>query len=78
MLKWILDATAIVIICGMVVIVATRFSAFDDTDNHTTGERSGVSLYTDHLTGCQYLGTLFGGITPRLDQHGNHICEGKR
>lgn len=35
----------------------------DDTESPT--ERSGVVLYTDHGTGCQYVGSPFGGVTPR-------------
>lgn len=49
----------------------------DDTD--PPGERSGLGLYTDHKTGCQYLkaGSLFGGnLTPRMDSTGRQICSG--
>jgi len=34
--------------------------------------RSGMRLHTDHETGCQYLSR--GGLTPRLDRDGKHIC----
>lgn len=44
----------------------------DDTDSKK--ERSGLVLYTDFGTGCQYVGTLFGGITPRLDKDGKPVC----
>lgn len=43
----------------------------DDTDPHDG--RSGMSLHTDHLTGCQYLSKPFGGITPRVDGEGRHV-----
>jgi hypothetical protein len=47
---------------------------YDDTDNTTTKERSGLRLYTDYGTGLQYIGGgLFGGITPRLDANGKHM-----
>lgn len=47
---------------------------YDSTDDRAEGERSGLSLYTDHLTGCQYLeGGMFGGLTPRRDGQGNHV-----
>lgn len=36
--------------------------------------RSGMRLHTDHETGCQYLSR--GGLTPRLDRDGKHICGG--
>lgn len=51
----------------------------DDTDaGRWGGGRSGVKPVTDALTGCQYLITRDGGITPRLDADGKHICEVRR
>lgn len=38
-------------------------------------ERSGLALKTDAMTGCQYLASPWGGITPRLDRFGKQICE---
>lgn len=43
----------------------------DTTD--APGSRSGLRLYTDHMTGCEYLGTR-NGLTPRLDNTGRQIC----
>lgn len=43
----------------------------DDTDGE---ERSGMRLMTDARSGCQYLGAPWGGITPRMDRNGHHIC----
>ena len=37
-------------------------------------ERSQMSLFTDHGTGCQYLGRTFGGLTPRMGADGQQIC----
>jgi len=60
----------------VVALVANRFRwGYDDTDNRKPGEffgkRSGLTLYTDHLTGVQYVkGGLFGGMHPRLDKDG--------
>ena len=53
--------------------------AYDDTDDYrpgkTFGKRSGLSLYTDHATGVQYVKAgLFGDITPRLDKDGKPIA----
>lgn len=49
----------------------------DDTDEVSKrGRRSGMILYTDYLTGLQYLGNPLGGITPRLDAEGNHMRAG--
>jgi hypothetical protein len=38
-------------------------------------ERSGLALKTDATTGCQYLVSPWGGITPRLDRLGKQICD---
>lgn len=47
----------------------------DDTDSPT--RRSGIALRIDNLTGCQYLEGARGGLTPRTDPSGNHICTGE-
>ena len=39
----------------------------DSTDGE---KRSGMHIYTDHGTGVQYVGTIFGSITPRLKADG--------
>lgn len=36
--------------------------------------RSSMKLLVDHETGCHYLSVSGGGITPRLDADGKHIC----
>jgi len=40
----------------------------DSTD--TDSARSGMAIKTDNKTGCEYLVTGNGGITPRLDREG--------
>jgi hypothetical protein len=44
----------------------------DDTD--PPSGRSGMGLYTDSLTGCQYLSHAFSGLTPRMDSAGHQVC----
>ena len=44
----------------------------DDTDPRSGG-RSGIVLYTDCLTGLQYLSAKNGGMTPRLGLDGAHL-----
>lgn len=61
-----------VVIAYFVVSAIGSCSPRDATDN-PSGERSGMGLRTDHGTGCQYLVTPFGGITPRVDAHGRHV-----
>ena len=48
------------------------FFGVDETDSQEM--RSNMVLRTDHGTGCQYLQTRHGGITPRLDPDGKQIC----
>ena len=43
-------------------------------DNSDGEKRSGVSVHVDMLTGCEYLGGKNGGLTPRMDANGHHIC----
>lgn len=55
-------------------ILFDLFNPYDSTDDEKNGERSGLVLYTDNLTGCQYLNAgYFGGMSPRLDKSGNQV-----
>lgn len=61
----------------LLAVLLLRISPFDDTDHSDRRLRSGLSLYVDYRTGCQYIaGSLFGSLTPRLDRNGNHMCSG--
>ncbi len=69
-----LKCTLIVLAAVVATKVANRFVPYDDTDDKPT--RSGMRLYTDHGTGCQYLSPgVFGGLTPRARQDGTHYCD---
>ena len=58
----------------LVALAVDWLTPYDDTDDVANGERSGMILYTDNLTGCQYLKAgLFGGMTPRLDREGQQV-----
>lgn len=47
-----------------------------DSSDKSFWNRSGLTIYTDNLTGLQYMkGGMLGGITPRLDENGRHIKE---
>lgn len=46
---------------------------YDSTDNDTNGIRSGLLVKKDYGTGCEYLVTLLGGITPRVDGDGKQV-----
>lgn len=45
---------------------------WDDSDAQAP---SGLKIYTDSRTNCQYLSSQSGGLTPRLDRTGIQICE---
>lgn len=75
---WVLG-TAIVL--GFVGMTGWAFHGlltlpYDDTDpaSHGGSGRSGLYLYTDAGTGCQYLSKPFDVLIPRLDASGKHIC----
>lgn len=64
----------LVALCLFLIYICPA-SPRDDTD--PPEGRSGMALFIDNRTGCHYLGNPLGGITPRLDGKGRHICEGK-
>lgn len=59
----------------LMVIIITVTIAIDIPRNNsdTSRERSGLSIYTDTLTGCQYLST-WAGLTLRVDKNNKPIC----
>ena len=57
------------------VISFGNSSPLDSTDDHVTGARSQMRILVDHGTGCQYLKTASGGLTPRLDAQGKPMCK---
>lgn len=64
----------IIVALALLAIGYLVFSANNPTDDtDPVGGRSGMGLYTDAKTGCQYLGRVYG-LTPRLDASGKHIC----
>jgi len=70
-------ATLIFLLTVFMALWLLDFSPFnrDDSDRGKRGNgRSGVKVITDDLTGCQYLEFQNGGITPRMDAQGRHLC----
>ena len=61
------------LVISMSVIYASK-KPKDSTD--PIDGRSGLEIKVDALTGCQYLTTPKGGLTPRLDANGKQICGG--
>jgi hypothetical protein len=73
--KGMLDAVlfALVIFATFFILfgaIFNYFSAKDSTDSPT--RRSGLRLYTDHLTGVQYIGNKYG-LTIRINKHGQPV-----
>jgi hypothetical protein len=62
----------------LLVLVSTIsgyfFQEYDDTDDAINGHISGVELVTDYGTGCQYLKTIDGFITPRVNNKKHMGC----
>ena len=63
----------------MAILVILNFARSTDDTDKSRFNRSGMSLYTDHGTGCQYISTqngMFGKgqLMPRLDKDGKHVC----
>ena len=73
-IKLIGDIGTVFIAIGIVIIISTKFTPYDDTDDEKNKKRSNMRLHIDNRTGCHYLSATFGGITPRLDKKGQHIC----
>lgn len=65
---WICAAIIVLGLIGSIV----GYPQKDDTD--PSGGRSGLKIYTDSGTGCQYLSVSGGGVTPRLSADGQPIC----
>jgi hypothetical protein len=74
--RWLVRRAGYWILIGWAVLTAFNVSPLsrDDSDAGSWGRRSGVAVRTDSMTGCQYLEGGRGGLTPRLDEAGRHIC----
>ncbi len=62
---------------AVVVIVVVSFLSMHQPPRDNSdpiGGRSNMSVLTDALTGCQYLATQRGGITPRMDADNKQVC----
>lgn len=68
--------TRIIMSIMIIIVVVSFVAAYLITDNTDTDgwHSSGLSVYTDNLTGCQYLGGgLVTSITPRLNGSGKQV-----
>lgn len=70
--KWIYTAWLVVLV---IILLLPQPHKYNDTDNITKHKKSGLTLYTDFGTGCQYIKSgVFGGLSPRYDLNGVQIC----
>ena len=60
---------------SLMVFIGTLIAYPERDSTDPPGSRSGLHLLIDHRTGCHYLMTRKGGLTPRLDTNGRQICE---
>jgi len=71
---WMIAVTVTLLIVGFIFIATPSKDDSDPEDG-----RSGMSIYTDNLTGCQYLSKPgLGGLSPRMSADGNQICVRKQ
>lgn len=63
-------------IVATVAILVSAFinsiTPYDTCDGE--GQRCGLRIRTDALTGCQYLESTQGSLMPRLDRAGRPMC----
>ena len=67
---------AAVALAGINYMLATHTDIGRDATDPPAG-RSDMQIMTDHQTGCQYLMSARGGLTPRLDENGKQMCTKK-
>lgn len=65
-----------VALSGINYMLATHTDIGRDATDPPAG-RSDMRIMTDHQTGCQYLMSARGGLTPRLDENGRQMCTKK-
>lgn len=63
------------IAAALFAISALSWCQPTDSTDYSRADRSGLKLHTDAMTGCQYLSTSGGGITPRLNNQGHYVCQ---
>lgn len=70
------DVRMIIYFLGVLVIGGWVYSWLGygrDATDPPEGWRSGLEVYTDAGTGCQYLSARGGSLTPRLSSGGAHV-----
>lgn len=74
-MKELAESLVWITIAAVLLYALLRPMPYDDSDPPGEKERSGLRIYTDHRTGCQYVGAGFlGGIIPRRNPDGSQVC----
>jgi hypothetical protein len=68
-MKFMLGIFLMIIGFGIMTYILSQ--PHDNSDPHNG--RSGLIIYTDNLTGCQYLSKSGGNITARLDVNSHQV-----
>lgn len=68
-LKGAAAALCVILAFSALVVGLDLLLGRDSTD--PPGGRSGMTIYTDRATGCEYLSNR--GLTPRVDGKGRHL-----
>lgn len=66
-------ALVLLIAFWLIGLASSKVKPLDATD-FSEDHRSGMSLHFDWETGCEYLSSPNGGITPRLSAEGEINC----
>lgn len=65
------------VVMGLLISISVIYASSSPKDSTDPVDgRSGLEIKVDALTGCQYLTTQKGGLTPRIDANGKQICGG--
>jgi hypothetical protein len=68
------DLAGMVLLWVLLTMLGSCFTPYDSCDGE--GHRCGLRIRTDALTGCQYLESTGGALTPRLARDGRPACGG--
>ena len=59
--------------CGLLFVLSAMLPYEPRDDSDGPHENSHMEVFTDYLTGCQYLYRY--SLTPRMDANGKQICK---
>ena len=66
-----------ILLCTVLFLILINWVSKYKSDSTDGKQKSGLLLFKDHGTGIEYVGTLMGGLTPRLDSNGKILTNEK-